>query len=397
MSSSLKEQLKKVKEQNSRRNPDRSWVARNRTKLMSQIGNTTAEEKPRFRMEYIWQMINIFVPGRLTYTVIRPTAVFLLVGAVATSGWIASVGATQNCLPGEICYGVKIAAEKTQELVTVVASSKEQQAQMHMEFASRRAKEVKKVAQNNTDDVIQQAAVAMEKLEKSVQTASEVIQEVAEANPEKMIEVAKDMQEKAKEINQNLTDASEQIGNDVNVDVTKQAVKDASMVAVETAVHKKEEGKTTASDEEVKEIVMNQIDIVVTDAGNIKNKAEDVVKAMMIVSSTTNVAPINLTMAVSSTILTTTSSFQVGEVNRQVVVQDETNQKTLGEAKTLVDNNHLLEAIEKIKDVVQAVQQSERNVIEVEKENVAGTLVAPAKDKIDSKSVDATSTLPKTN
>ena len=148
MSHILKTQLKTAKELNDRLNPDSSWVARNRANLMAQIGNTVSGDQPRFRFDYVWQAINIFVPGRLAYTVVRPMAVFVLVGAVATSGWIASVGATQNCLPGEICYGVKLAAEKTQELVTTVTGAKDQQAQMHLEFATRRANEVKKVVEN---------------------------------------------------------------------------------------------------------------------------------------------------------------------------------------------------------------------------------------------------------
>ncbi|MBI5222042.1 MAG: hypothetical protein HY980_00915 [Candidatus Magasanikbacteria bacterium] len=388
MSSVLKRQLEKVKEQESRINPDGSWVARNREKLLAQTRNTVVEEKPHFRIDYIWQAINIFVPGRLAYTVVRPAVVFLLVGAMATSGWIASVSATQNCLPGEICYGVKLATEKTQELVTVVAGAKEQQAQMHMEFATRRAKEAKKVVENNAVDAPQRAAEAMHKLEKSVQSANHAIKVVAEENPGKAVEAVKDMQEKAKEINQTLTDVAAQSGAETGVNVAgaKQVVKDSSLEVVEAMVQKKESGATDVSDEAVKGLVKTQIDAVLRDVGETQGRAADAVMALESASTTPSGLSPGLVITVSSTILVATSSMQavvssteqivfptstiktvLGEASKQAVAQGQESQKTLEEAKVLVDGNHLLEAIGKVKDATQTAQQAERTVIEVNK------------------------------
>ncbi|OGH71985.1 MAG: hypothetical protein A2921_01460 [Candidatus Magasanikbacteria bacterium RIFCSPLOWO2_01_FULL_43_20b] len=387
MSDLLKTQLKTAKKQNDRLNPDQSWVAQNRAKLMSQINNTVSKDKPRFRFDYVWQAINIFVPGRLAYTVVRPMAVFVLVGAVATSGWIASVGATQNCLPGEICYGVKLAAEKTQELVTSVAGAKGQQAQMHLEFATRRAKEVKKVVENKAVDAPQRAAEAMVKLEKSIQTANEAIKAVVEEEPEKIVEVVKGMQETAKDINQTLTVAAEQGGSEVDVAGTKQAVKDSSLDIVKTIVQKNEgDGKNIISDEDAKTMVQTQIDVAMQDTGDMKSRAEDAVKVLEAAPITSNNLPSDVVVTVSSTILISNSSIQVfvnsttpiilptstiknvlGDVNRQAIAQGQESQKTLEEAKVLVDGNHLLEAMGKVKDATQAAEEAERTVVEVKK------------------------------
>ncbi|MBI4427405.1 MAG: hypothetical protein HY569_02910 [Candidatus Magasanikbacteria bacterium] len=382
----LKAQLKTVKEKNDRLNPDSAWVTQNRKKLMSQINNTVSEDKPRFRFDYVWQAINIFVPGRLAYSVVRPTAIFILVGAIATSGWIASVGATQNCLPGEVCYGVKLAAEKTQELVTSVAGAKDQQAQMHLEFATRRAKEVKKVVENKEDDAPQRAAEAMVKLEKSIQTANEVIKEVVETEPEKIVEVVKGMQETAKDINQTLTAAAEQGGKDVDVAGTKQIVKDSSLDIVQTVVQKNKDDSGVVSDEDAKTIVKTQIDVAMQDTGDMKSKAEDTVKVLETAPVTSNNLPSDVVVSVSSTILISTSSIQVvvssttpivlptstikdvlGDVSKQAIAQGQESQKTLEEAKVLVEGNHLLEAISKVKDATQAAEQAERTVVEVKK------------------------------
>ena len=161
MSKEIISQLKKIREHNGQVNPDRVWVSANREQLLRQIGNTVHEEKPRFNLEQVWEGMSLFLPSRLVYSVVRPVAAFILIGAIATSGWITSVSATQNCLPGETCYGVKLATEKTQELVVAVAGSDETATQMHLEFAKRRAEEVKKVAVKKEADAPKQAEVAI--------------------------------------------------------------------------------------------------------------------------------------------------------------------------------------------------------------------------------------------
>lgn len=98
MSREIIEKIKQIKNHNGQVNPDRDWVAQNRAQMMTQIKNTLPEIKPKFNFDMIWQGIGIFVPNRIVYHVVRPVAVCALVAAVATSGWIASVSATQDSL-----------------------------------------------------------------------------------------------------------------------------------------------------------------------------------------------------------------------------------------------------------------------------------------------------------
>jgi len=207
-----KEQLKKLKNTNSRINPDRSWVLENKEKMMCQIGNSTTNEKNTFSFTYIWDMINVIVPGQMVYSVVRPVLVFLLIGAVATSGWIASVGATANSLPGDIGYGVKMATEKTQQIVASMTSSDQKEAELHLEFATRRAKEVKKIVEKKDEEISKEetsknVGIAIEHLEKSIDSANDKLKKVTENQPEKVVEASKVVAEKTKEIKDDLRDA----------------------------------------------------------------------------------------------------------------------------------------------------------------------------------------------
>ena len=64
---------------------------------------------------------------------------------------------------------------------------------------------------------------------------------------------------------------------------------------------------------------------------------------------------------------TSTIKNVLGDVNRQAIAQGQESQKTLEEAKVLVDGNHLLEAMGKVKDATQAAEEAERTVVEVKK------------------------------
>src|SRR3989338_8403054 len=102
-------------------NPDRVWLARNRERLMATLGRAQHPDTERLTL---WQEVSgtmartssIFVPRQLVAAA-RMTLTFVLIGSVAVSGWIASVSASQNSLPGEALYGVKLATEKTELIV----------------------------------------------------------------------------------------------------------------------------------------------------------------------------------------------------------------------------------------------------------------------------------------
>lgn len=372
MSKEIISQLKKIREHNGQINPDHVWVGRAREQILNQISNTVPEEKRQFNMEMVWEAMGILLPNRFVYSVVRPVAVFVLIGAIATSGWIASVGATQNCLPGEICYGVKMATEKTQELVVAVTGSDETATQMHLEFAGRRAEEVKKVAVKNAPDVSKNANVAIKKLEQSIQSAGESLKNMSESQPGKMVEATKEMAQKSEEIKTNLQEATLQNAG-VNIVEANKIINDAKVEAITTVLEKQAEGKVTESAQEVKNLVTDHINNVLQDAKDIKIQAVEVVKEAVAVPTTTIISIITSTSTITIPAVISTSSVStevkavVVEATKAVNATNETVKKSLAEAKTLADNNQLKEAIEKVKEATTVNQQSQQVVTEASK------------------------------
>lgn len=369
MSREIIEKIKQIKNHNGQVNPDRDWVAQNRAQMMTQIKNTLPETKPKFNFDMIWQGIGIFVPNRIVYHVVRPVAVCALVAAVATSGWIASVSATQDSLPGELGYGVKMATEKTQLAVASMISSDDKEAQMHMELASKRAKEIKQVVKENKNNSNKNVQVAMVDLEKSIQVVEQKIKTVGESQPEKVLEVSKNVTEKTKEIKESLKEV-EVSSPEVDVENIKKITNEVSLAAVEKVVQKKEEGKVEISEEEVKKLVNDQIEIINNEVGAVQQKAEVVVEKINN-NQTNQTSIVNNSVVVADPVSSTENVAIVKEAvettSKTVAVNTEQTEKSLTEAKTLVESNQLMQAIQIVKEVSITTQETAQVVKNTQK------------------------------
>lgn len=369
MSREIIEKIKQIKNHNGQVNPDRDWVAQNRAQMMTQIKNTLPETKPKFNFDMIWQGIGIFVPNRIVYHVVRPVAVCALVAAVATSGWIASVSATQDSLPGELGYGVKRATEKTQLAVASMISSDDKEAQMHMELASKRAKEIKQVVKENKNNSNKNVQVAMVDLEKSIQVVEQKIKTVGESQPEKVLEVSKNVTEKTKEIKESLKEV-EVSSPEVDVENIKKITNEVSLAAVEKVVQKKEEGKVEISEEEVKKLVNDQIEIINNEVGAVQQKAEVVVEKINN-NQTNQTSIVNNSVVVADPVSSTENVAIVKEAvettSKTVAVNTEQTEKSLTEAKTLVESNQLMQAIQIVKEVSITTQETAQVVKNTQK------------------------------
>ena len=127
--------------------PSRDFVARNREILMMQAQNSIdAKERPAatVNLRDLRQFVSSLVPANLNRFILRPALVVFLAFGVITSGWIASVSASLNSLPGDTLYSLKIATEKAQ----LVFVSGDNEARLQVELAGRRMEEVSKISEN---------------------------------------------------------------------------------------------------------------------------------------------------------------------------------------------------------------------------------------------------------
>jgi len=376
MEKNLQEQLKRLRTEYSRINPGQSWVASNRSKLMGQLNNTTIETRNtgKINFHFIYQFCSALVPNQL-YLVVKPVIAIALIGAIATSGWIASASATENCLPGEVCYGVKMAAEKTQAAMVAMTGTQKDKAKLHLEFASRRAKEAKKVMEVKKSDAPKQAQVAIQKLEESIQTVNNAIKAVKEDKPEQIMEVKQEVEKKTDEIKQTLKEVDETSGG-VGVSEATKIVKDTNLAATEAVVVTKEAGKVEVSDADVKIMVEKAISDTLSDGGDVKEQAEIttemakqiqqpivVIPAPEIIFSSST--PTSTIVVPSITTPTSTTRASVKIVVDLATKQVEETKKDLETAKELVNNNQLFEAMQAVKTATDATSKASQAVQQI--------------------------------
>lgn len=378
----LREQLRRMKNAGPW-NPEEAWVSRTRA-IFANARKHSLPQPLASWSERVSAGLHIFVPHSWI-TAIRPAMSVVLIGLLAVSGWIASVSASYDSVPGDVLYNVKIAAEKTQSMVVAVAGSNETKTQMHLEFAARRAKEVKQVVAKKEP---QHAAVAIESLKKSMVAASDTMKDVT-GNPsvEKTVALAKDVNEKSGEIaytlNQVLKDSTAKGDAALTKEVVEAAkvANDTGIAAVEAAVKSVVQTTTQAAGtgaqvQEVKELVEEKIQTIAAEqkaAGAAVIQAT-AVGSIPLVTST-------IISAVSTTIIMATSTPEKQTIEQAVQKVSESAaaaEGAIAEAKNLIGKNQLQEALQKVKEANQVTQETRQAVVEV------GEAV---KDKLNAESV----------
>ncbi|OGL70378.1 hypothetical protein A3B32_00835 [Candidatus Uhrbacteria bacterium RIFCSPLOWO2_01_FULL_53_9] len=107
------------------------------------------------------------LPHDITEMVARPYAIVSLVVVMMLGGWITSVNASLDTLPGDTFYSVKIASEQAQ----LTFAGTEARNRLRAQFASRRLNEVTTLVERGSTDKDARVKVAIQGFEKQIEAA----------------------------------------------------------------------------------------------------------------------------------------------------------------------------------------------------------------------------------
>lgn len=250
-----------------------------------QVKNTLGQRVVKERIvnfNQVWQLLDVFLPSRAVYYVVRPIAVVLLIAGTMMGSWVTTVSASYNSLPGDILYSVKLATETVQTTLAL----KPQETKLRMEFASRRADEVKKIVKSNVSKSKKETKVAeaVKHLKSDLEQVKGNLDEMKKNAPvasnlptPQVVEVAKAVDQKVTEIQQSLEQTTSQLVNEALIgpvaaaapatgQTVQEQVKQANVVAVETGVkavevmvEKHQEDNNMVSSDEVKSAVDSKL------------------------------------------------------------------------------------------------------------------------------------------
>lgn len=367
MSKKIIEQLQSLRQGECSPSPE--WVTKNRAQLFAQIKNTVSPEaEVRAPWENLWMRLSIFMPRPLVYNVVRPLAVLLVVAMVGTSGWVASVDAAYDALPGDgVAYFLKRGIEQTQVAVVSIIGDENAQAKVHLKLAASRASEVKKIlAQTNVSSAEKQSAVAA--------TVADLTQEIATVNTKITAStdaaLAKTVANDTKQIKTDLQDAKNLLSASTTPELAQQVsdakdlVKDTGVKAVEDLVTKVAAGDQSVTPDEAKQVVDKALQSVANEVGTSKQTVDGVKAAVATASSEIKDA----SSTVSSLALTSTTSVKnisdlvakANEVAQQTQQVSEDISKQVTDARAAIESGDLVAAVGTIKDMAQVTKTVEQ-------------------------------------
>jgi len=285
-------------------NPDKEWLEKNRVFLLSQVSNTVTESagsKFNFSADKMWKFMSVFLPRKVVYGIVRPVAVIAMVFSLGTGGWIATVAASQNTIPGDALHSTKMLTEKVHIAVLSAIDAKDTETKKRGNYAKRRAQEIQKLASSHDVGKINRVPAAIKVLTAEVKKVEEDIKEIQESKEVSKKVTAgavKEVGNDTKEIGDLLKDIEKELisststAQEVRVDLieAKKVSAETSMTAMEVMVGKHAEGDTTVTTDEVKEVIKTKVDSLsseTTDNKVVLDKAT--VEAQKVVSTSTAV------------------------------------------------------------------------------------------------------------
>lgn len=368
MSKDILRQLKNLK--SGEVNPRADWVSKNRSLLLSQIGNTVnASDKPNFSARSVWDGLSIFFSPNTVNFAMRPIAILLIVSLVFLTSKIATVDAAYQALPGDLLYPAKRVVEKTQVAVAQVMGDQKSETKLHSEFAKRRASETQRLMKG--DDPQKNAKVT--------QTLTDLKQELTSVNQTLSTTgaVTADVAQEVKQNTEDITDTLKQVKNNLVVDNTntnltqqvnsaKDAAKTTELNAVQTMVTQNLQGDNTVTKEEVKQEIANTLNNAVTDAASNKQNADDANKVVEAVKvevkdltkdPAAGVEMTSSTKDLSNKITVMAAETKDASAKANVIVKE--MDKKVTEAKALLSTDDLSQALDKVKEATATSQKVE--------------------------------------
>ena len=382
MSNEMKAQFEALKRDTRYGAPKAAWVKETRAALLSDISQN---KKTAQTAQPSWSVSFSYLFPQSMLAPVRSLAVVALVIGLAVGGWLTSVSASTNSLPGDLLYGVKLASEKTQLTVAKVTGNKESAVQISLKSASNRASEIKQIAKKQPKEVQK----VKESLEKNLSDAAEDVADMRQTDVTKAAALAKEMTETTAVISGNLRDAAKEVEKteEGNEEATKEiveaskTVEDAEIEAIGVVVE--------GNPEEAKEIIAKKTESLLGENEVAKLELEQLEKSLeekKTASAEGEDAAIEESIAVEDVLSTSTvqdelvsTTTPAAETEEEVIekleetskiAKDQTLQIDEGAKETLIlsEDQQLQEAVEKLKQLGDIKEETQEAIGELKQQ-----------------------------
>jgi hypothetical protein len=379
MERELLSQLKQIRHADI--NPRPEWVKSNRDLLLAQIKNTVPVAEAQTvhaKLDRVWSGMAIFFPRTFVYNFVRPAVVVVLVAMLATGSYVFSANASNDALPGDqVLYPVKRAVEAVEKTRVALVGSTNDQTQLSLELAKRRAVEAKKIV--NDPDKKFHIAETVTDLKNELQNANNNLDTIKNTSNQtlsaQVVSTIKESTDQIKnalqEVKQNLQTSTTTADGDLTkeVSVAKDLVKDTGVKTVEVVVAKHLASDSAVSKEDVNSIVNTALDTAASDIGDSKVSVDGVKNIVNVVKTEVKDFAVTSNARSSSALATTTQALSLQLTNVAAATQaaavktnavSEQVDKTILQAKALLATGDLSKVLDAVKQVNEASKEAEK-------------------------------------
>ncbi len=360
--------------------PRSEWVVDTRAQLMRQIKNTVSEKASPVLLENLWASLSVLLPERMVFDFVRPVAILLIVAMVGTSGWVATVDASYESIPGDWLYPAKRITERTQVAAAVMLGDKKSETKLHTEFAKRRASEAKKVIASTNPATRARALEAVSDLKKEINSVNTQLDNIKDASASKDVaEIVKNVQQNSTEIKDVLKEVktslqtgttTTEVDKTLNREITdvKDLVKDTQVKAVEVMVEKHVGGDIAVTKEDVRDSIQTTLQSVTSETTESKQNVDNIktivdtvkteVKDFSEDQKKQQSAPTTTTVQLAAQIATAASDAKAAAIKTEAATTEVGKRVT--EAEKFVVSGDLTKAIGKIKEATEAAKEVDK-------------------------------------
>lgn len=212
-----KDLLKQLNILKSQIQPDLEWQKTSREILVSQIRAQTTKDISIDKI--LWPNL---LAKKFLAVAYKPLAAVILMFGIILGGYITTVGATRNSLPGDLLYSIKLTAERMQ---VNFASSDEKKVNLEIAFAERRLEEIKKVsAQGENGNKQENLKLSLQKYQESITNIKSGLVKLEQSDSATALKVANLVDEKTKDYVGILKDQETKNPKSVTTIETKEAI-----------------------------------------------------------------------------------------------------------------------------------------------------------------------------
>lgn len=203
-----------------------------------------------------------FMPAGVWHYALQPVMVVVLAFTLVTGGWVTSVSAASNSLPGDALYTVKLVSEKTQLRLAYWSDDPLVVTGLQVSFAKRRINEIQAVSELTDEDKQERIGKAVAGFKKGIAAVRASLVQTVEEQPEQVAAIAKEIKEQGTDLVEAIERAEGTVSQEVALELAdaKNVVEDATDEAVQAIVVSQQDGLELVSEEDIAQVIVEKLE-----------------------------------------------------------------------------------------------------------------------------------------